>query len=79
MRTKKEFTVLSFETTTDAMAMEEYCNKNGIPGRIIPLPPAISAGCGLSFRMENADADTYAALLEKAPISFGKHQVFLYV
>lgn len=41
--------VITFETTTQAMAMELACKNAGIPGRIIPLPEEISAGCGLSW------------------------------
>ena len=33
------------------MAMEDYCHEHGIPGRMIPLPQEISAGCGLAWRM----------------------------
>jgi len=79
MREKKEFTVLSFTTTTDAMAMEQYCKEQKIPGRTIPLPPAISAGCGIAFRMETEDAKRYAKALYGAPVSFESHEVFLYV
>ena len=42
-------TVLGFATTSDAMACEAKCHEEGMPGRIIPTPPAISAGCGLSW------------------------------
>ena len=33
------------------MAMEDYCHEQKIPGRLIPLPQEISAGCGLAWRM----------------------------
>ena len=49
MREKRLRTVIAFPTPTDAMAREAYCVSNGVPGRIIPLPPIISAGCGLSW------------------------------
>ena len=48
MREKKEKLVVSFLTTTQAMAAEKYCQKNRIPGRIIPLPSEISAECGIA-------------------------------
>lgn len=38
--------VVTFHTTTDAMAMEKACKEAGAPGRLIPVPREISAGCG---------------------------------
>ena len=49
MRTKKTYIVLSFRTTVEAMAWEKHCATAQIPGRLIPLPREISAGCGLVF------------------------------
>ena len=51
MRTKKTYIVLSFRTTVEAMAWEKHCATAQIPGRLIPLPREISAGCGLAWRM----------------------------
>lgn len=41
--------VIAFRTTTEAMAMERCCREGGMPGRLIPLPRSISAGCGLAW------------------------------
>ncbi len=38
MRTKQNYQILTFHTTTAAMAMEDYCHEQKIPGRLIPLP-----------------------------------------
>lgn len=51
MRVKKRYIVLSFRTTLEAMAWEKHCLSAGVPGRLIPLPREISAGCGLAWRM----------------------------
>ena len=51
MREKHPFIVLSFQTTVAAMEWEKRCMETGIPGRLIPLPREISAGCGLAGRM----------------------------
>lgn len=51
MREKQPFVVLSFHTTLAAMKWEKYCMQNGIPGRLIPLPAEIDAGCGLAWRL----------------------------
>lgn len=49
MRKKELKLVITFHTTTDAMKMEKICKENDMPGRIIPVPREISAGCGLSW------------------------------
>ncbi len=49
MRKKELKLVITFRTTTDAMAMEDACLKRQAPGRLIPVPKAISAGCGLAW------------------------------
>lgn len=49
MRPKQLRLIITFETTTQAMAAEAFCKSRNIPGRLIPLPREISAGCGLSW------------------------------
>ena len=46
---KREQLIVTFYTTTDAMAMERLCKEHGVAGRIIPLPGEISAHCGLAW------------------------------
>lgn len=41
--------IVTFHTTTAAMAMEKFCKAQQIPGRLIPVPREISAGCGMSW------------------------------
>jgi len=41
--------VITFYTTTDAMAMENACKAQQADGRLIPVPRSISAGCGLAW------------------------------
>ena len=56
MRQKKNYMILTFKTTTAAMAMEKKCSEEGIPGRLIPLPGEISAGCAVSRTFYVGDA-----------------------
>ena len=64
MRKKEEKFVVTFYTTTDAMGMEKYCKQENVPGRLIPVPKSISAGCGLAWCAEvNQEAEILAALL----------------
>ena len=49
MRKKEERFVVTFATTTGAMAMERACQAAGLPGRLIPVPRSITAGCGICW------------------------------
>ena len=61
MRAKKPTLIITFATTTQAMAVEKYCMDNGLPGRIIPVPREITAGCGLSWKAAPEDQQILAA------------------
>lgn len=64
MRTKRPYIVLSFHATVEAMAWEKYCTETRIPGRLIPLPRELSAGCGLAWRMLPEDWQQWKAKLK---------------
>lgn len=49
MRQKTMKLVITFHTTTEAMAMERLCGETNTPGRLIPVPRAITAGCGMAW------------------------------
>lgn len=49
MRKKEARLIVTFHTTVEAMAVETFCRQRGIPGRLIPLPTQIHAGCGLAW------------------------------
>ena len=51
MRKKRQYIVLSFASTARAMGWEKECAARGIPGRIIPLPGEITAGCRRTGRL----------------------------
>ena len=58
---KREKVVITFHTTTDAMAAESLCKTLG--GRMIPVPGEITADCGLAWCAEPKTEET---LLEGA-------------
>ena len=66
MRVKKTYIVLSFRTTLEAMEWEKRCLAADVPGRLIPLPREISAGCGLAWRMLPEDWQQWQARLDPA-------------
>lgn len=72
IRPKKAYMVLAFSTTTAAMAMEKRCLENKIPGRLIPVPREITAGCGLAWRMGIEDYREYEEKVEKLEIPVEK-------
>lgn len=55
--------IITFFTTRDAMAFEEYCHGNDIPGRLIPLPGEISAGCGLAWSAPPDEKEEFVRLI----------------
>ena len=64
MREKHPFIVLSFQTTVAAMEWEKRCMEMGIPGRLIPLPREISAGCGLAWRMRPEEWEQWSGRID---------------
>ena len=68
MRKKELKLVVTFHTTADAMAMEKACKEYQVPGRIIPVPRAISAGCGLSWCADLGDREQIVDMMRKAGI-----------
>ena len=50
MREKKPALIITFPSTAAAMEAESFCLAQGLPGRIIPVPREITAGCGLAWR-----------------------------
>lgn len=68
MRKKELKLVVTFHTTADAMAMEKACKEYQVPGRIIPVPRAISAGCGLSWCAALEDREQIVSMMRMTGI-----------
>lgn len=66
MLKKKPTLIITFATTTQAMAMEKFCAERGLPGRLIPVPREITAGCGLSWKAAPEDREVLANALTGA-------------
>ena len=78
MREKKNYRIITFHTTSAAMAMEKYCNENAIKGRLIPVPRELSAGCGVAWRMEPGDYEGSGKEIEKSGIEM-EQSVEIYI
>ena len=72
-RVKKAYKIITFATTTAAMAMESLCLENALPGRLIPVPQEISSGCGVAWRVP---LEEFVLIEEKSSqINFAWEQV----
>lgn len=78
MLKKKLCLVVTFDATAAAMAAEKYCLERGVPGRLIPVPREITAGCGLAWKAEVDQEEAVTAALEAAGIAYsGVHRVVI--
>lgn len=68
-RVRKPALVVTFPTTAAAMACEQLCDEQGLPGRMIPVPGEISAGCGLAWKAAPQDRDVLAGALDAAGVA----------
>ena len=68
MRKKELKLVVTFHTTADAMTMEKACKEHNVPGRIIPVPRAISAGCGLAWCAELGEREQISDIMKQVGI-----------
>ena len=59
MREKTEKCIVTFRTTTGAMAMERACRTAGVPGRVI------TAGCGMCWAAPPDAREAVEALVIK--------------
>jgi hypothetical protein len=76
-RQKKPSVVLTFDSTHDAMAAEKFAKSRALPGRLIPVPVAISAGCGLAFKMDAADWPAFEAAASSTIEWAGRYEMEL--
>ena len=74
---KTEKLVITFFTTTAAMAMEKACKACGADGRIIPVPGSISADCGLAWCAPPESEDALRLLMAQHSIRFQAIQLCL--
>ncbi len=60
----------TFPGTHAAMAAEKALLAAGFAVRVMPLPDAVGAGCGLSTRVDAADAADAAKVLREGGVPF---------
>lgn len=59
----ERFILISFNSTHQAIKSESVTGKANLKTRLIPTPPEVSAGCGLSLRLEETDKTEVEAIL----------------
>lgn len=68
MRKKQKKVVFAFASTAIAMKMEKTMKEAGAPGRLIPVPKEITAGCGLSYIVEPEEKEQVEAIMKEHDI-----------
>ena len=70
MAIKREWkAVITFPTTTCAMEAERLCRLSNLPGRLIPVPSQIRAGCGMAWSTAIDSTDPIIALFNENNMS----------
>ena len=77
MREKTPALVITFASTTQAMAAEALCHERGLAGRMIPVPREITAGCGLAWKAPPEEESRIPAELTSAGIAWSEARVIL--
>lgn len=70
MRKKELRMVMTFHTTTEAMAAEKQFQEWGISGRMIPVPREITAGCGLAWSAPAESRELLLKMVKKSEIKY---------
>ena len=79
MREKVLKLVVAFEETTNAIEAEQYFQEHEIEGRMIPLPGAISAGCGLAWAAPFKERELIEKQMQEGIIrAEGIYEIFLF-
>lgn len=68
MRTPSVRIVITFHTTAEAMATEQLCRQKNLPGRLIPVPRALSADCGIAWSAPGELEEPLRLAVEEAGI-----------
>lgn len=78
MRQKEWKLILTFHTTSDAIAFEKACRETKKAGRMIPVPRELSAGCGLAWCALPSEREGLEALLTEKGIECEEIAELLY-
>jgi len=57
--------VVTFPNTMSAITMERICKAQELPGKLIPVPRAISASCGMAWLAPTESREVLESAVEK--------------
>lgn len=78
MREKKLQLIVTFHTTAAAMAMEKHCKASNLPGRLMPVPRALTSDCGIAWCSGPEQREAIQALVEKEGLeTAGLHEILI--
>ena len=77
MREKKTWLVVTFYTTSAAMAAEKACLAAAVPGRIIPVPRQITSDCGLGWRTAPENRERTESLFQSLSLEVDGYHLCL--
>ena len=72
MRKKELRVIVSFSTTTQAIAMEVAAVSEGLEGRLIPIPLQITADCGLAWSEPVRTKEVLEKVLEEKHLEYDR-------
>ena len=72
MLKKKLKLIITFHTSSEAMATEKVCKDAGIEGQLISAPRDLTSDCGISYAAEVGDRGKIEELLVSKRIEFEK-------
>lgn len=77
MRVRENRLVITFHTTAEAMAAEKAFREAEIPGRLIPVPRQISAGCGLAWSGPQDHREETERFMEDRRLAWEERGIYL--
>lgn len=78
MRQKSLRCVITFHTTSQAIAAERFCKEYGIAGRLIPVPREITSGCGMAWSAPAEEAERVRQAMSEHEIVYeGTYQLMI--
>lgn len=78
MRQRTARCVVSFHTTSGAMAAERLCRREGLEGKLISVPRSVTSDCGLAWSAPPELRELLERLFREAGIeAAGFHELAL--
>lgn len=70
MREKQLRFIITFQSTLEAMEAETLFKQKRLPGRLIPVPREVKAGCGLAWMAQATDEAPLMEQMKASSVSY---------